>query len=160
MKIEGTKEACDFLAAYPRETKRIISNALRYAVSPVAKKVKGAVPGDFPQWKSLVRVKAKQSKLTGRIYAVAGMLDNGQATTPGGISDWYKAYWYNYGTLQRRDPSHKYDRAPRGKKSRNKLGQYPANYYDRAVEGMEADLTDRFLKSIERQHEKLLSKIK
>lgn len=158
MKIEGTKEACDFLAAYPRETKRIVSNALRYAVNPVAKKVKSAVP--FPKWQSLVKVKAKESKLSGRVYAVAGMLDNGQATTQGGIHDWYKAYWYNYGTLQRRDPSHKYDRAPRGKKSRNKLGQYPSNYYDKAVEGMDVDLTNRFLKSIERQHEKLLSKIK
>ena len=166
MKIVGTKEACDFLARYPMEANKIIQKALRYAVSPVAKKVKSAVP--YPKWRTLVKVKAKQSRTSGRVYAVAGMLDNGQATEKGGITDWYKAYWLNYGTLARRDPAHKFERGPRGRDSRNKQGQPKPNgkaqqhyhFYDKAVEGMETDMTNRFLKSIEQQHEKLLSKIK
>ncbi|MBR5979434.1 MAG: hypothetical protein IK029_01430 [Oscillospiraceae bacterium] len=166
MKIEGTKEACAFLEAYPKETKKIISKALRYAVNPVAKKVKSAVP--YPKWQTLVRVKANESKVTGRLYAVAGMLDNGQSSVKGGITDWFKAYWMNYGTLQRRDHAHKFVRGPRGKNSRNKMGQPNPkgkaqqyyHFYDKAVDGMDVDLTNRFLKSIERQHEQLLNKIK
>lgn len=158
MKIEGTKEACDFLAAYPRETKKIISKSLRESVKPLAKRLFGYIP--IARWKRLVKVKVKQSKQSGRLYAVAGMFDDGKATR-GGASDWFQAYWLNYGTLRRRDPGHTFDYPPRGRKSRNKQGIHQRNFYESATNGMENDITDRFLKSIEQQHERLLnSKLK
>lgn len=157
MKIEGTKEACAFLEAYPRETKKIISRALRESVRPMAKRLIGYIP--VARWKRLVKVKVKQSRVSGRLYAVAGMLDDGKATR-GGASDWFQAYWLNYGTLRRRDPGHKFDYPPRGRQSRNKAGIHQRNFYDNAVAGMENDITERFLTSIERQHEKLLNKNK
>lgn len=157
MKIEGTKEACDFLARYPDECKKIILRALRDAVKPITKKVRSAVP--VARWKKLVRVKAKESRKSGRLYAVAGMLDNGQVEK-GNIREWTKAYFLNYGTLQRRDRSHEFDYAPRGKNSRNKMGITPRNFYDKAVTGLDGDVTDLFLKSVEKQHERLLNKIK
>jgi len=165
MRIEGTKEACAFLEAYPTECKKIILKALRESVKPISKRVRSAVPVD--RWKKLVRVKAKESRLTGRLYAVAGMLDNMQLEQ-GKVREWTKAYWMNYGTLKRRDPGHKFDSAPRGKKSRNKEGQpspdgkavQHRNFYDKAVDGLDTDITNRFLKSIEKQHEHLLNKIR
>lgn len=157
MKIEGTKEACDFLAAYPKETQRIIRKALREAVRPLAGRLRQYIP--VPRWRRLVKTKVKQARQSGRLYAAAGMFDDGRATR-GGASDWFQAYWLNYGTLQRRDPGHKFDYPPRGKKSRNKAGIHQRNFYDNAIVGMEPDITNRFLKSIEQQHERLLSKIK
>lgn len=158
MKIEGTKEACDFLAHYPKDCKKIILKALREATKPVTRKVRSAVP--VARWRKLVKTKAKESKQSGRVYAVAGMLDNGKVEQGKRIRDWTEAYFVNYGTLRRRDPSHKFDYAPRGKNSRNKMGISPRNFYDRAVDGLETNVTDIFLASIERQHEELLRKIK
>ena len=157
MKIVGTKEACDFLARYPLETKKIILKALRYSVKPITAHVKSAVP--VVRWQKLVRVKAKESRTSHRLYAVAGMFDN-MRLEKGKIRDWTKAYFLNNGTLQRRDPSHKFEYAPRGKNSRNKMGQPPTNFFEKAVDGLDMDVTNRFIQSIERQHEKLLSKIK
>lgn len=158
MKIEGTKEACSFLAAYPRETRKIISKALRESVKPMTRRLYGYIP--VARWKRLVKVKVKQSKSTSRLYAKVGMFDDGKATR-GGASDWFQAYWLNYGTLRRRDPGHKFDYPPRGNKSRNKQGIYQRNFYDYAMQGMDNDLTNRFLKSIEQQHERLInSKLK
>ena len=157
MKIEGTAEACRFLDAYPKECKKIILKALRDSVRPVTKSVRGAVP--VARWRKLVRVKAKESRKSGRLYAVAGILDN-MKVEKGTIRDWTKAYFMNYGTLRRRDPGHQFDSAPRGSKSRNKMGQPHLNFYDKAVTGLDNDVTDRFLKSVEKQHERLLGKIK
>lgn len=163
MKIVGTAEACAFLRRYPLECNKIILRALRESVKPVSTRVRSAVP--YPQWRRLVKVKAKESRATGRLYAVAGMRDDGKVQEGSKIPDWFKAYWLNYGTLTRRDAGHTFTRAPRGSSSRNKKGSPKPdnkyrNFYDHAVEGLDKDITDKFLKSIERQHARLLDKIK
>lgn len=166
-KIEGTYELTQFLRRYPLECNKIIRKALAASGRPIAAALRRKVP--FSSWRKLVKTKTAQSRTSGRLYVVAGLFDNGhvseheQAKVNAGrkknaLREWHKAYFYNYGTLRRRWSGHEFREAPGGKKSRNKMGQRPHLFYEDAIAGLEARAYPQFVKTIERQHQRLIDK--
>lgn len=169
-KIEGTYELTQFLRRYPMECNKIIKRALTSSMRPVTAAIRRGVPEGRERWKKLVKAKAAQSRTTGRLYVTAGFRDNFKrevekvAKKTGrtyGIREWTKAYFMNYGTLTRRNPNHRFEYPPRGRHSKNKQGQPAVGFYEKSVEGLETKVRETFVRTIDRQHEKLLnSKIK
>lgn len=162
--IEGVEEFTGFLRRYPLEANRIIAKALRDSMRPIAAAARRGAP--LEKWRKLVRVRSGQSKKTGRLYATAGYggKRKGQVSKKDAyINDpgweWSKAYWMNNGTLRRRDPSHQFEYGIRGRslKNRNQQGITPRNFYEKSVDGADVNTRRLFIRSIERQHQRLIN---
>ena len=68
-----------------------------------------------------------------------------------------KAYWKNYGTLSRRDKTHKFTEPIKkpGRKRRNEVGQPHENFYDKAIQPAQAAYLRAFQDSVKAQEDKL-----
>jgi hypothetical protein len=89
----------------------------------------------------------------GNIYARVGLYNTKAATgkqpESGKTFDWFKAYWANYGTMSRRDPSHQFEFKvkPKNKYRRQSVGQPAQRFFERSINGWE----DVFVKSFEQE---------
>lgn len=159
-KIEGTAEAVEFLRRYPLEANGMIKKALSAAGRPIANAIRRQTP--YQAWRKMVRTRVRMSRKMKRLYMTSGYheIKRGLKRKANGkleISDWYKAYFMNYGTRERRDLDHKFDKAEAGtKKNRNMRGQFGLNFYDKAISDLEAQVKQKFTTTIERMHEELL----
>lgn len=127
-KISGIDEVARAFEKSPENLDKVLVKAFRAACKPAVKKVKSEVPGRF---KSLVKGKVAKDA-DGNIVATIGMFNNqkanGHQNKGSKVTDWFKAYWKNYGTLSRRDPNHKFDRPVRSKHSYKVKGTTKSNY--------------------------------
>lgn len=160
-RIEGTRDYTQFLKRYPLECNKIVLKALRESARPVGIAIRRKAP--IEKWRRLVKVKASQSKESGRLYVTAGY--SGKKRSGGKDKygndpnwEWYKAFWKNNGTLRRRDSNHEfvYPIRSRSQHNRNQEGIRARNFYEQAVEGMEPKVERAFIRSIDKQHEKLI----
>ncbi len=159
MNVTGLKAVLAAFDNAPKEMRKACRKALASAARVTARDIRKKIPA---RWRRLVKSKAKESK-GHKLYANAGLYFSATAVgghqpkmyggTGDGISDWFKAYWLNYGTLNGRDPFHRFERkvkADSGKrKQRN--GVKATRFFDAAVRGWESEFAGNFKDSLREQ---------
>lgn len=146
--IQGIAEALAFLDKYPFTCDKVINSAMRKASSVLVKQIKGGMPK--AEYKKLVK-----SKVFGKRFTIAKIgLYGPKSSSDGEITPWFKAYWANYGTLSRRDSSHKFQYARRTK-SKNRMGGIrPQRFFEQSLEGGE----QLMIKAFETELNKMIKK--
>ena len=165
-RIEGLEDTLRFFDKQPENAKRIVQKAMKAGAKAGAKALKKAVPIRWSKLpKSKVGIDARNE-----IWARFGMYNNQVAQghqprayqgedTKTGITDWFKFYWGNYGTLTHRDRSHKFVRGIRKNPNRrNNVGQRATNVYDRAVDSATREFKEAFEAAVERNKNELLNR--
>lgn len=161
IRIDGLEDCLRMFDQAPKE----LQKAGRKAMASAARKVTAGMRRTIPaRWKKLLRSVAKMSR-DGDFYANMGLYNGGERNgkQPKGkaVSDWFKAYWADYGTLERRDPNHKFDTPVKGKNTangrlrRNDRGQFPERFFERSINGWEETFLSEFRRSLERQGYKI-----
>ena len=157
IRIDGVEDVLRMFDGAPKELQKAGKKAMASAGRKVATKLKRQIP---QRWKKLIKSKAKMSR-DGNFYADMGLYNGHEAQghQPNGQkgSDWFKAYWADYGTLERRDPNHKFDYPVKSKDSangrlrRNDKGQFPTGFFEEACEGWENVFLEEFKGSLKKQ---------
>ena len=157
IRIDGVEDVLRMFDGAPKELQKAGKKAMASAGRKVAAKLKRQIPS---RWKKLIKSKAKMSR-DGNFWAVMGLYNGNEAQghQPDGkkVSDWFKAYWANYGTLARRGPNHRFDYPVKSRKSasgrlrRNDMGQFPERFFEAASGGWENVFLDGFRDSLKKQ---------
>lgn len=150
MRIEGVSEVMRYFSQAPEEVSKSIKKALRAACSGEVRNLKGQVP----RWaRGLVKSSVKSLR-SGDVSALFGMFVDSKWQDEKGRKgpDWFHAYWKNYGTLTKRDPSHQFDNAVRrNARRRNNVGQGHENFFERGITGYEQRVLTAFKRSMKEQ---------
>ena len=154
VRIEGVSDVLRMFDKAPDELLKDCKKAIRKACTAEARNLKKAVPEARDMVKS--SVKARKS---GDITGVFGMfLDNKVQGNDGRVGEkWFHQYWKNYGTLQGRDPSHRFDQPIKhgstaaARQRRNSVGEMHQNFYENAIIGFEERAFATFKQSLKDQ---------
>ena len=153
IKIEGMSDLLRTFEGAPKEVLKSVAKAMRKAGAETARNMRANVPRSF---KRLVKSKVTTSRLTGNLAGGIGLYKG--KTEGNEIPEWFKAYWKNYGTLQRRDPSHIFDRPVKGdgtsaaRRRRNKIGQWPEKFFEDSIPaGWESKYMDTVIRKMRAQ---------
>ena len=154
-KIEGIDECIKCMDAAPENVMKMTLNAMRDAGKQTARMIRQRTPGRF---RRLVGYKVSKGQISGNTYALVGYFNKGKKKSSNSeISDWFKAYWKNYGTLARRDASHNFvtavKRNVRGR--RNQLGQPAELFFEQAIGGWDNEFLASFRESMKKQESTL-----
>lgn len=160
IKVEGVSRVLRSLDQAPSNLMKIAKNALKAGAKATASQIKSGVPD---RWSGLTKTKVGKT-FRGELYASAGLRSKGHRTEQNKteVDDWFKAYWANYGTLENRDPNHRFANPVRrmtsavAQRRRNRRGQKAQNFFERAVSGWDSTFMEAFEKSIEKQKDKIL----
>ena len=153
MTLEGLADYLRTLDEAPQTLIKCVRKAMRKAGSELARDIKSGTPQSFkPLVKSRV-VKARMSKnLSAAIGLYKGKVRRGE------IPEWNKAYWKNYGTIRRRDPSHRFDRPVKSdgtaeaRRRRNRMGQFYEHFFEEALpSGWETRYINTFAREMRSQ---------
>ncbi len=158
MTINGLRQVIDGFGKAPRAMKKACRKALASAARATARGIRKKIPA---RWRRLVKSKAKESKGK-KMYANAGLYFDPAAigghqpkgyAAGEGVTDWFKAYWLNYGTLAGRDTSHHFERKVKnGAKTRKQRhGVKATNFFEASVRGWESGFVDKFSESLKEQ---------
>lgn len=173
--VQGLDQALRHFDKAPAELMKASRTAVRAGARAALKKIKPRTP---ERWRRLLKVVVKKNT-RGELSGAVGLFNiktetNGkQSNAKQPVSDWFKAYWSNYGTLANRDPSHHFDhpvkpaqiitnydswrRSGRRKakqtanRRRNNTGQKAQNFFEKATVDVNKDYINGFTKSLERQ---------
>lgn len=153
MTIEGLADYLRTLDEAPQTLIKCVRKAMRKAGSELARDIKSGTPQSF---RPLVKCKVVKARISRNLSSAVGLYKD--KTTGREIPEWFKAYWENYGTLQRRDPSHRFDRPikPDGtvaaRNRRNRVGQYNENFFEEALpSGWESKYVNTFTREMRSQ---------
>ena len=155
--ISGLDDCLKCFDKAPDNLLKVIRTALKEGGKEAAKEIRKAMPRRF---KRLVSSKVVKGTLSGDYTALVGAFNKIQSGTDE-PSDWYKAYWKNYGTLKHRDKSHKFDYPIKpdhwaaAKRRRNNEGQPHENFYDGAIGPAQDAFLRKFRDSVKSQEDKL-----
>lgn len=139
VRISGFEEAMKTLDRLPENVLKMSKQGMKEAAKPVAKQIRAGI--QRPSFRRLVRTKVFSDGVDSVRCRVG--LYHGKSKDEG-VSDWFKAYWANYGTLTRRDPNHQFDNPIRRRSRRkNNVGQVAQNFFERAIAGAE----EKFIKA-------------
>lgn len=141
-KVEGVEALTKALnqLAYGNADKAV-KQAMIDAAKVAVKDLKVAMPKKM--FRQLVKYKFKQGRKLKFITIVLAdrkktLPQVGYPNTKGNNKRvWSIAYWLNYGTLNRRDRSHKFTEAIKKRSLNSRRGVRPQNFFDRAVPQME-----------------------
>ena len=140
VEIEGVSDLLRKFDNAPDQMIKDVKKALRKAASVETRNLRRSLPDSA---KRLVKAKVKGRK-SGDISAVFGLY--GRAGDPDTAC--FHCYRDNYGTLQGRDPAHRFEFAIKGGQAaanrRNKVGQPHRNFYEAIVSGFQS----RFLANL------------
>lgn len=152
--IEGLDDCLRFCDKLPENALKVTATALRDASKVTARQIRQKTPQRF---RRLVKYKVFKGQITGNTNALIGLFNKRQKKNASKeIPDWFKAYWKNYGTLTRRDPSHKFDEPiKKHVKRRNNVGQPAENFFEGAIAGWEGPFMEAFNQSMKEQENKL-----
>ena len=135
----------EILKDYPINADKVVKTAMRKASQALAKDLKKKLP----RYKGLIK-----SKVYGKYVLVSKIgLYGSKSSKDGKMTDWFKAYWSNYGTLEGRDPSHHFEK----KVGQGRGGIRHRNFFDKSLEGGDRILIDAFNKELQKQAEKVLN---
>ena len=151
--ITGLDDCLKCFDQAPNNLLNVIKTALREGGKEAAKEIRKAMPRRF---KRLVSCKVVKGSLSGDWSALVGAFNKAKSGTDE-PDDWYKAYWKNYGTLTKRDQSHKFDFPIKklSHKRRNEVGQPAEKFYDRAIGPAQEAFLRKFQDSVKSQEDKL-----
>ena len=158
VEFEGLDEALKVLEAYPINAHKIVDKALRKGCTEAVREIRNNLP--HKSWSKTTRARLKSYK-DGVTFVKFGLFGK----TPKGkkLFEFNKAYWYRYGTLSNRDPSHrfKYKRKPKtwkypqGGTANFKGGIKPRNFYDGPADVAMNKLVDRFQADMKKQTDEI-----
>ena len=150
--IEGLDDCLRCLEKAPQNVLDIAKSAMRDASKATAKQLRQKTP---KRWRRLIRYKVFTGQVSRDLNALVGAFNPKHKQT--GVSDWFKAYWKNYGTLKHRDPQHHFQSpVKRGTaRRRNNEGQFPENFWEQVIPGWEKVFFQEFQESMKRQQAKL-----
>ena len=155
IRIKGVSEVLRTFDEAPDELVKAVKKALRKACAGEVRNLRKSVPDSFRQLpKSSVKVMR-----SGNVSALFGLfLDRKWQDESGRVGpDWFHAYWKNYGTLQGRDPSHRFETPVRhgstrvAKRRRNNVGQMYDNFFEQAIVGFQERTFSVFKQSMKEQ---------
>jgi len=151
--ITGLDDALKCFDQAPQNLLKVVRQALKDGGKQAAKEIRRAMPRRF---KRLVSCKVVRGSLTGDWSALVGAFNKVKSGTDE-PSDWFKAYWKNYGTLARRDKNHKFDYPIKklSRKRRNEVGQPHENFYDAAIAPAQGAFLRAFQDSVKAREDKL-----
>lgn len=151
-------EELKWLDNFPKESSKVIKKAMRQAATSIQKLAKASMPERFA---FMTDSRIWESR-KGIIGATVGLYADAPRTAdPKDIPDWFKAYWMSYGTLSRRDPTHKFDNPIKGEtfktnsrgvrvsKRRNSVGQPATHFFDNGMKGVDTAFEREFKKAID-----------
>lgn len=167
MKVEGLGDALKVFENQPQNAKKVSDRAIKDGVKAGVREMRQSAPARF---KALVKGKTgKDASLD--TWASVGYYNTKvmQGHQPkayqgagarGGISDWFKFYWNNYGTLLLRDSSHKFTRPVKGKVAgrRNNVGVRPNNWFEQAIPTTTQKFQEAYEASVEKNKDKLIER--
>ena len=149
VKIEGVSELLRTFDGAPNDLMNAVRKAIRKTVNEESRNIKKSIPNA----RDLVKAKAKTTKKGNVIGRVGLFADNSSDRD----MHWYHQYWKNYGTLQRRDPSHtfdnpiKHDSTTAAKRRRNRMGQFYERFFENAIEGFDQRSLKSFVRYLKEQ---------
>lgn len=159
IKIEGLDDCLKMFENAPKRELKICQKAMKDASRQVVKSIKRGC-GAFGK---MAAAKVKKAR-DGGLSATIGLFNKEGGRDGGKVPNWFKAYWANYGTLEGRDPNHKfqYPVKHRGTSAaqnrRNKGGQKARNFFEGAIQGWDDTFVKAFEDSLRRQQDDLLKK--
>ena len=129
--ITGLDDCLRCFDQAPDNLLKLVKRALKEGGKEAAKEIRKAMPRRF---KRLVGCKVVKGTLSGDYSALVGAFNKAKSGTSE-PSDWFKAYWKNYGTLTKRSREHKFDYPIKklNRKRRNEVGQPAEMFYDQAI---------------------------
>ena len=165
-RIEGLDDTLRFFDAQPANAKRLVQKAMKDGARAGAKAVRRALP---TRWRKLVKTSGGIDARN-EIWSRFGVYNNrvaqghqpkayrGENKT--GITDWFKFYWQEYGTLTFRDPAHRFQRKVRPKvpTRRNNVGIRPRGQFESAVPAGKEQFNEAFEASVTRNYKQELLK--
>ena len=134
MTIEGLSEYLRTLEQAPDVLIKCVRKAMRKAGKELAADIKAGTPKTF---QPIVKCKVVKARISRNLSSAVGLYKSASKDDEG--FKWYKAYWKNYGTLKRRDPSHRFDRPIKpdyyeaAKRRRNRMGQFYEKFFEAAL---------------------------
>ena len=167
VKIEGFDDCAKMFDLLPDNMVKMEKVAMRKASAAVSRMLRKGIPSRF---KKLIKYKMHEDRRRNN-YVLIGLYNrkeiagqqpadfkpDGSKNDP--VFDWFKAYWKNYGTLSKRDPSHKFkfDIKPitKGNPRRQSVGQSPERFFEKALEGWQEVYLEAFEKEMEKQENTL-----
>lgn len=160
VRITGVEDCLRMFEKLPANILKIEVAAMRSASKASAKHIRKGIP---KRWRRLVKYKIYGANVRrdGDTYALIGLYNRKEVAghQPEGKDptfDWFKAYWANYGTLTKRDRSHKFKYPIKKNVSRrNNKGQPPQNFFETAINGWEDIYIREFENSLKKQEDKL-----
>ena len=158
--ISGFDDCLKLFDNAPKNVVKAARKAMATATRKAAANVRRKIPKRFsPLVKSRV---TNKGRVNGAFGLFNGHQANGhQADPQRPIDDWFKAYWQNYGTLEGRDPTHRFDRPVKhsstaaAKRRRGSRGIQHRNWFEYAIEGWRAALEADFRKAFAAQQKQL-----
>lgn len=142
--VTGVDAAIKILNQYPNKIKKEVRASMRFAGNKLKRKIINNSPASV---KKIVKTKVKLGKDTSAI--TVGMFRKSNAEL------YDKALWLNYGTLEGRDPNHKFLKPINKNITHRGTGVQHRNFYDEAVAGAEESLQKNFITDLERRAKKL-----
>lgn len=158
VRIEGVEDCLRMFERFPDNMLKIENVAMRSASKAVAKHIRKAIP---KRWRRLVKYKVYNVRRGGDTYALIGLYNRKEVAghQPEGKDptfDWFKAYWANYGTLTKRDRSHKFKYPiKKNAERRNEKGQPAQKFVETAINGWEDIYISEFENSLKKQEDML-----
>lgn len=163
--ISGLDDVTKWLDGLPKEAFNASKKAGREAGRATVKQIRKSIPR---RWSKLVKSKVIKTR-SGKVNIGMGLWAHGgrSKNNDGDMKmDWFKAYWSNYGTLENRDPGHKFQSKIKpqstsaAKNRRNRHGQPALNFFEDAIVGWEDTYTRAFAESLKKQEKELNRKKK
>lgn len=153
VKIEGVDNALKVLEAYPINAHKVIDKAIRKAGTQAVKEVRSAVP--HKDWRKMAKGRLKSYKEGGSYFKFG--LYGDKSSADGKITNWFKAYWKNHGTLARRDPNHHFDYKRKRVSANWKGGIRPSNFFEPSAERALKIFADKFEQELNKRANEILT---
>jgi len=150
VKLEGIEESLKILEAYPNKINSVVKKALKNAVDPTINEMKSFA---HPKFRKIVKYKFMKGRNPAIKFGFFGT--KGETSEGENVPTWFKAYWKNYGTLDRRFAGHKFERERKLKTKNWTGGVKPVLFFERSVVGKEATIYQRFQQNLALETEKL-----
>ena len=128
---------------YPEKMLNLTKKSMRSAASESAKIIRRA---GNPRFASLVGYKVASGKLSGDLSAAVGYFRSRQKEKSD-VDDWFKAYWFEYGTLENRYAGHRFQRRRAARSRHFRGGIMPRLLY----EGCKSDAVDAYQRKLEKE---------
>lgn len=158
--ISGFEDCLKLFENAPENVVKAARKAMSTAAQKAARNVRRRIPKRFSP---LVKARVtNKGTINGAFGLFNGHQVNGHQSRIGSpIDDWFKAYWQNYGTLEGRDPTHRFERPVKhagtaaASRRRGGRGIQHRNWFEYAIEGWRSTFVADFHEAFKAQEKQL-----